>query len=157
MTAPSVTGVDHRRVVPRTGRETWSLLADFGGLARWAPGIDHSCLTTVRQEGVGTVRRVQVGATVLLEEVTRWEPGRALAYAITGLPPLVGAVTTEWQLQPTGPAETEVEVTTTVAGGRRPPQRLAAKLVAVRLGRAAHAMLGGLAAATPASEGRTSP
>lgn len=127
-------------------RAVWAVLADFGALARWAPGVDHTCLLHAGPGGVGTVRRVQVGRTTLLESVSAWTPPERLAYDITGLPPALRHVGNEWQLQESG-AGTEVTVTTTVDAGPRPPQRLVARLVARRLAAASDQMLAGLAAA----------
>ena len=117
----------------------------------WAPNVDHSCLLTAGPVGPGTTRRVQVGALALLEEITAWDPGVLLAYRITGLPPVAGDVMTEWTLQPAGAGETHVTVTTSVAGGPRPPQQLVARALALRLRRAADQMLAGLAGARRAA------
>jgi hypothetical protein len=78
----------------------WATLADFGGLARWAPMIDHSRLVTEGAIGVGSVRRVQVGRQAVLEEIVDWQPATALTYRITGLPPIIRRATTTWELMP---------------------------------------------------------
>jgi carbon monoxide dehydrogenase subunit G len=122
----------------------WALLADFGGLAAWVDAVDHSCLLSHRTEGVGTVRRVQSGRIVLVEEVTVWEPGERLAYAITGLPSRLGSVTNTWRLEPDG-SGTRVALTTHVDAGGLPHQRLIARVVARRSANASDAMLAGLA------------
>ena len=101
----------------------WAVLADFGGISRWAPNVDHSCLTTEQPEGVGTVRRVQVGRNALLERVVEWEPGRRLAYEIEGLPAVVRSVTNTWELEGSGGATT-VTLTSQIDTGPRPPHQL---------------------------------
>lgn len=146
-----MTATARSRTVPGEPLEVWSTLADFGAIASWAPNVDHSCLATVGPVGPGTTRRVQVGALALLEEITAWDPGVLLAYRITGLPPVAGDVMTEWTLQPAGAGETHVTVTTSVAGGPRPPQQLVARALALRLRRAADQMLAGLAGARRAA------
>lgn len=133
-------------VVAAPAEAAWDLLADFGALARWVPEVDHSCLLHGGPVGVGTVRRVQVGRTTLLETVTRWSPPECLGYAITGLPPALQAVRNDWHLRPVAEG-TEVTVTTTVDAGPRPPQRLVAGLVARRMAATSDRMLAGLAAA----------
>ena len=78
----------------------WAALADFGAISTWAPNVDHSCLTTEQDQGVGSVRRVQVGRNALLERVVEWDEGQTLAYEIEGLPPVVRSVTNRWHLTP---------------------------------------------------------
>ncbi|MDH3707607.1 MAG: SRPBCC family protein [Acidimicrobiia bacterium] len=62
--------------------DRWAVLADYARIARWARQVDHSTLLTEQQQGVGTVRRVQVGRTVLTEHVTGWDDGTALEYDV---------------------------------------------------------------------------
>jgi carbon monoxide dehydrogenase subunit G len=122
----------------------WSVLARFGDLARWAPGVDHACLLHDGELAPGIVRRVQVGRMVLLETVDDVEPARRLGYRIDGLAPVLRRVRNDWELRPAG-GGTEASVTTTVDAGPRPPQRLIARLVAARLAKTSDAMLAGLA------------
>jgi carbon monoxide dehydrogenase subunit G len=122
----------------------WSVLARFGDLARWAPGVDHACLLHDGELAPGIVRRVQVGRMVLLETVDEVELARRLGYRIDGLPPVLRRVRNDWELRPAG-GGTEVAVTTTVDAGPRPPQQLVARLVARRLAAASDSMLEGLA------------
>ena len=93
------TVVSRTRTVDAPPDEVWAVLADFGALARWAPDVDHSSLLYGGPTGTGTVRRVQLGRTTLLETVTLWSPAEHLAYEITGLPPALRRVTTSWQLR----------------------------------------------------------
>ncbi|MET0666031.1 MAG: SRPBCC family protein, partial [Acidimicrobiales bacterium] len=95
------------------------------------------------REGVGSARRVQVGRTVLVERITEWDPPRALAYALEGLPPVVGGATNRWTLRAEGD-RTFVTLTSTVDPGAKPVGRVAAPLVARRLAKASDAMLAGL-------------
>lgn len=129
--------------IARPPGEVWDALAQFGDIAHWAPNVDHSCLTTHESEGVGTVRRVQVGRTALLERVEEWEPGERLAYRIEGLPPVVRSVTNTWHLEAAG-ASTIVTLTSIVDTGPRPPQQLIARIVGKGLGKASREMLAGL-------------
>lgn len=125
--------------------EVWDTLARFDTIARWAPNVDHSCLMSEQTEGVGMVRRVQVGRAALVETVTGWEPGRELSYTIRGLPPAVGTVTNTWRLEPQGP-QTSVTLTTTIEAGSAPPKKLLAKGLSRPLGSASVQMLNGLKA-----------
>ncbi|MFT7394339.1 MAG: hypothetical protein ACI83Y_002016, partial [Candidatus Azotimanducaceae bacterium] len=104
----------------------------------------HSCLMSDRTEGVGMVRRIQTGRTTVVETVEHWEPGAALRYAITGLPPIVRSVTNQWSIESHGGATTAT-LTTEIDAGPRPPQQAIAKAVGRKFGQASDAMLAGLA------------
>lgn len=121
----------------------WAVLAAFDRIADWAPRVDHSSHLRGPATGVGATRRVQVGRTVLVEEVVAWEPEHRLAYRIEGLPPRLGRLTTTWSLDPTA-GGTRVTVSTTVDAGPRPPQQVAARIAARVIGRANRGLLAGL-------------
>ena len=95
-------------------------------------------------DGVGMVRRIQSGRTTVVETVRVWEPGVALRYEITGLPPVIQSVTNTWSVLPHGHG-TKVDLTTEIDAGPRPPQQGIAKLVGRKLGEASDQMLSGLA------------
>ena len=125
----------------------WAVLADFEAISRWAPNVDHSCLTTSTADGVGATRRIQTGRTTVLETVTDWEPERCLAYSITGLPTVIRSVTNTWRLADRGTTTggtTEVTLTTSIDTGPRPPQQVIARVVGRALARASRQMLAGL-------------
>ena len=131
--------------IPASTDAVWSVLARFGDLAQWAPDVDHSCVLRGGELTIGSVRRVQVGRTALLETVDELEAGLHVGYRITGLPPVLREVRNSWSVASDGTA-TVVSITTTVDAGPRPPQQLVARLVARRLARASDSMLAGLAA-----------
>ena len=67
--------------VPRD--TVWATLADFGGLARWGRGIDHSTMLTPPRPDdptlrVGDRRRVQIGRAALVETVIEREEAPGL-------------------------------------------------------------------------------
>lgn len=121
----------------------WRTLADFAAIGTWAPNVEHSAAASDPTDGLGAVRRVQVGRLTLLERVTQWVPGERLSYRIEGLPPLAGDVVTTWQLEPRAEG-TQVTVTTTIEAVSRPPGPLVARVMARRLASAAGGMLTGL-------------
>jgi hypothetical protein len=107
----------------------WAVLADFDAISRWAPNVEHSCLTTSIAEGVVATRRIQTGRSTVLETVTAWEPERHLAYSITGLPPVIRSVTNTWRLadlDATSGGASEVTLTSTIDAEPRPPQQVVA-------------------------------
>ncbi len=68
-----------------TADQVWIVLADFGGLGSWAPGVD-SC--ELEGEGIGSVRSIGMPGGVVMEERldSLDEAGRTLSYAIIGGP-----------------------------------------------------------------------
>lgn len=129
--------------IARPRDEVWAVLADFGTIVDWAPNVDHSCLTTAIDDGVGTTRRIQAGRNVILERVTEWDPPTALAYELEGMPPVVRAATNRWTLAGAG-ATTTATITSTIDTGARPPQQVAAKVIGRVLAKASRQMLAGL-------------
>lgn len=129
--------------IARSSDAVWAVLADFGAISRWAPNVDHSCVATEQADGVGAVRRVQVGRNAFLERVVAWEPGHELGYSIEGLPPVVRSVTNTWTLEGSG-ASTTVTLTSRVDAGPRPPQQLIARIAGKGLAKASREMLAGL-------------
>lgn len=129
--------------IARPRDDVWAALADFGDMSRWAPKVDHSCLTTHDGDGVGAVRRVQVGRNALLEHIIAWEPGVRLAYSIEGLPPVIRSVVNTWTL--TGADQsTTVTLTTRIDTGPRPPQQLVARVFGRAMAKTSRQMLAGL-------------
>ncbi|MEQ8840201.1 MAG: SRPBCC family protein [Acidimicrobiales bacterium] len=133
------------RVIAASSDEVWAALSDFASISAWAPNVDHSCLLTEQTEGVGTTRRIQTGRITLVETVETYEPGRTLAYRLTGLPPVIRSVTNTWQLAPSGD-QTSATLTSQIDAGPRLPQKAIARAVGRRLGAASEQMLDGLAA-----------
>ncbi|HWB68111.1 MAG TPA: SRPBCC family protein [Mycobacteriales bacterium] len=139
-----MTSVSHSRVIAAPPEAVWAVLADFAAIWTWAPNVDHSAPASAARDGRGAVRRVQVGRYALLETVVEWQPSRQLSYVITGLPPVAGPISTDWQLAPHDDGTT-VTVTTTVQSPQRPPGRIIGRALSRRLGSAGNQMLGGLA------------
>lgn len=133
----------------------WAVLADFGSISAWAPNVDHSSLMSDQQAGVGAIRRIQAGRMTVVERVVEWDDGAALGYRIEGLPPAIKQVTNTWRLDATATG-TAASLTTVVDVGPRPPQQLAARGIAKRLGGVSDQMLGGLRDHVIAAQGSAS-
>ena len=144
-----VVQLDKSLAIEASPTVAWAVLADFGAIASWVPLIGHSCLLSERSEGLGAVRRVQIARQVLVERVVTWEPERALAYDIEGLPPIVGTARNSWRLTPTATG-TEVSLTTTIDTGVNPAKKFMANKVLERMALASDMMLAGLDARTKA-------
>jgi len=119
----------------------WDLLAGFDDISSWASNVSQSNLLTATAPGLDAVRRVQVGRAALRETVVRWEPGRVLAYDITGLPAVVTAARNTWTLEPSGTGTT-VTLTGEVETRGGP---LVARLVARQVGKAGDELVRSLA------------
>ena len=138
-----------RTIAARVG-EIWDVLADFGSIGSWADNVDHSCILFTGPDGgpVGTARRVQVNRDALVERITEFDPPRALAYDIEGLPRRLRRVTNRWTLEPAASdaaPKTRVTLTSTVEIGPRAIQKLAERLLCRFLARQSDVMLAGLA------------
>lgn len=138
--------LERSTTVAATPDRVWEVLADFGAIATWVPMIQHSCLLSEQTEHPGTVRRVQLARQTLVERVVTWRPGVEVAYAIEGLPPIVGPTRNTWSLKPSsGGAHTEVVLTTEIETGRNPIKTFAATKVLQKMELASEMMLAGLA------------
>ena len=142
--------IERARVIAARPQEVWDVLADFGSISAWAGNVDHSCILFSGADGqaVGTARRVQVKREALVERIAEFDPPRALAYEIEGLPRRLRRVTNRWTVAPaTGDAAPLVVVTltSTVEIGPRPVQRLAERALCRFLARQSDVMLAGLA------------
>ncbi|OBG39576.1 SRPBCC family protein [Mycobacterium sp. E3198] len=133
------------RSIAARPQQIWDVLADFGSIGSWADNVDHSCILFSGPGGgvVGTARRVQVKRDALVERITEFDPPRALAYDIEGLPRRVRRVTNRWTLAE-GPGDsTLVALTSTVEMG--PRLALAERVLCRFLARQSDVMLAGLA------------
>lgn len=139
--------LSRQRTVAAAPRAVWSVLADFGSISAWAPGVDHSCLLEHGADAtaVGTTRRVQVGRDTLVERITESGTPHVLGYDIEGLPRRLRRVANRWTLAPAGNG-TLVTLTSTVDIGANPIARVAEHALCRWLARQSDPMLAGLAA-----------
>lgn len=65
----------------------WAVLADFGGIGKWAPNVAHSASLTAASNGVGCERSCeipQVGS--LREKIIEWDEGKGYRYEVSAIP-----------------------------------------------------------------------
>ena len=63
----------------------WEVLADYGAIYRWNPGVVASHVTTEEGTGVGACRHCDLGGRNYLdEEVIEWENSQRLTVRIVG-------------------------------------------------------------------------
>jgi hypothetical protein len=127
--------------------DIWIVLADFGSISSWAENADHSCILFFGPDRgpVGTSRRVQMKRDTLVERITEFDPPRALAYDVEGLPRLFRRVTNRWTLASTGEEQTHVTLTSTVEIGSHATQKLTERALCRLVARQSDSMLAGLA------------
>ncbi|ORW90448.1 cyclase [Mycobacterium sp. IEC1808] len=139
--------VRRSRSIAARPQQIWDVLADFGAISSWAGNVDHSCILFAGADGaaVGTARRVQVKRDALVERITEFDPPRALAYDVEGLPSRVRRMTNRWTLDAAPSGSTVVTLTSTVEIGARPVQKLTEGVLCRFLARQSDVMLAGLA------------
>lgn len=142
-----MTDIRRTRTIAASAGDIWNVLADFGSLSSWSGNVDHSCVLYSGPGGgpVGTARRVQVKRDALVERITEFDPGRALAYDIDGLPRRLRRVANRWTLTPAAGTSTLVTLTSTVEIGPRATHKLAERVLCRFLARQSDALLAGLA------------
>ncbi len=94
-----------RRVrIDASAEKAWEVLADFGGVSKWAPTITESRSLTEANGGVGarrTCTHVKMGQ--LEEVIVEWEEGRRYSYDVTrGLPMPMKSLNNDWSVESDG-------------------------------------------------------
>ncbi len=94
-----------RRVrIDAPAEKAWAVLADFGGVSKWAPTITESRSLTEANGGVGarrTCTHVKLGQ--LEEVIVEWEEGRRYSYDVTrGLPMPMKSLNNDWSVESDG-------------------------------------------------------
>ncbi|MHA0288340.1 SRPBCC family protein [Mycobacterium sp. C3-094] len=140
--------LSRERTVAAPAARVWELLTDFGGLARWASGVDHCCMLrdTDSPPRVGSQRRVQIGRNAVLETINEFAPPLALGYTIDGVPRRFSAAH-RWVLHPRDDT-TVVTVTCSVSTTAPLIRPVAERALARHLAQRCEALLQSLARAT---------
>jgi hypothetical protein len=137
--------IDRSRTIAADLQAVWDVLADFGSISSWADNIDHSCILVQGDEPLGTTRRVQIGRNALVETITEFDPLRAIAYDVDGLPKRVRRFANRWTVRSTGTGATIVVLTSTVEIGSGAVKKLAERALGRVQIRQSEIMLAGLA------------
>lgn len=137
--------ISRRRTIAAPQQDVWDVLAEYGALAEWVDGADHSSILRNGDDGlVGTSRRVQMGRNALVETITVADEPRTIGYDIAGLPGVLGRLHNQWTLRPAADT-TEVTLTSTVSPVRGPLGPVVAAVVTRVMAKQSDAMLDGLA------------
>lgn len=132
------------RTIAAAPAAIWEVLADFGALSRWAEGVDHSCLLRDGADPIGMARRVQVGRDTLVETIVSFDPGRELAYDISGLPGWI-SVSNRWNLRADTAGRTTVTLTGTVRTRPAPLRAIGERVITRLMAKRADDLLNSLA------------
>ena len=91
--------------------QVWAVLADFGNVHAWAPGVTHSYSTSDNNGGDGASRHCDIkGFGSGEEDVLDWQEGRSFRYRATALGP-IGESISVWEVQPQGGGRSKVVTT----------------------------------------------
>jgi hypothetical protein len=93
--------------LPTSADRAWSYIGDFGGLARWHPGV-RAC--RIDGSGPGALRIVSLDGWSATERLTEFDPARfTLAYELVDCDrPLMIGVRGTMRLEPLGPASCRI-------------------------------------------------
>ena len=74
-----------KKVRINEGKEkVWEIMADYGGVANWAPTITSSNLLTDANGGMGARRTCDhISGAAIEEVITEWEEGEYYSYEMT--------------------------------------------------------------------------
>ncbi len=92
--------------------QVWNVVADFGGVEKWAPTVVESHCSTEAQCGLGAKRILTTTTGEVTEEVViAWNEGRSFAFEISnGLASIIKNLRETWSVNPP-PTGSEVVVT----------------------------------------------
>ncbi len=80
----------------------WEVLADFGAIYKWAPGITNSYSTSESNGGPDASRHCDIAGFGSVEEyVIEWTEGREFKYRATPVGPIGESIST-WRVTPQG-------------------------------------------------------
>ena len=94
--------VEAQIIIDAPVQKVWEVLADIGGVAKWAPTIKHAVTTSKANSGVGCERECDVaGFGKVTERFVKWEDGSHYTYEVTGAGPMK-LVRTTWSVRGAG-------------------------------------------------------
>lgn len=87
--------ISHSVQIDAPKQAVWDILADIGGVATWAPNVDHAVQTNDIEPGVGCERACDVsGFGKVTERVEGWDEGQSLTIGIDSIGPMKSARST---------------------------------------------------------------
>ena len=81
--------VANQIVIDAPVQQVWEVLADFGGVYRWAPSVTNSYSTSENSSGPEASRHCDIAGFGGIEEyITEWNEGHDFTYLATGVGPI---------------------------------------------------------------------
>jgi len=93
----------NEKILPCSAERLFEILADTPGWSAWFDDMKSGTWTSAPPFGVGSTRRMVLGATTVDETILVWEPGRRFSFVVDtmGLP-LVRAMAEDLRIEPHG-------------------------------------------------------
>ena len=102
------TRIEKQITIDAPAQAAWDVIADFGNVHRWAPGVTHSYATSPNNNGDGASRHCDIkGFGSVEEDILRWNDGVSFTYDATPLGP-IGHSTSVWSVETVGPTRSRV-------------------------------------------------
>lgn len=104
--------LDERVEIDAPADLVWGLLADFGGVSKWAPGMRASIILGDRHQGVGAMRAMRhAWGFQFQERITQWHEGKGFSFDVIRAPFPMAEVKETWVMAPRdGVAVVETQV-----------------------------------------------
>ncbi|MCH8060954.1 MAG: SRPBCC family protein [Chloroflexi bacterium] len=97
-----MTKVSGQIVIDAPAEKVWEVLADFGGVYKWAPGVAESHSTSSSNSGVDAARHCDVPGFGGIEEfITEWNEGVGFSYKVEPFG-MIDESSSTWKITPQG-------------------------------------------------------
>ena len=97
-----MTKVSGQIVIDAPAERVWEVLADFGGVEKWAPGVARSYSTSDSNSGDDAARHCDIPGFGGVEEyITEWNEGVGFTYRVEPFG-LIDESTSTWKITPQG-------------------------------------------------------